>query len=585
MPLTIPDFPIRFPAFGQVTLGGRLAERYAGNQRYLSEIYRQRRDWMLEPFQHRDRPWVLPPLRNGKSELNWAGEYAGKWLDAACLAGASAAAGASPLAAQAQAFAPALAATQEADGYLGIELPPRRANCDWDLWNLKYSLTGLLTHYEVYGDPASLSAARRGGEWLISRFAPITSPASAFYRSPSEGGVSVDIIDQLVRLYHAAGDPRLLDFVGAIVAHFPPLAAMRASGQAVLTHAYMLSSYLGGLVEWAAAAGRLGAELPWVERVWDDLAARHLYPTGSLGFREHLRETAPNDTPVSGGQPDRHHQETCATVEWLLFNARLYQATGRARYAQALEHSIYNALLAAQSTDGQRWLYYLPLRYEKTWFSGPTSCCYWSGPRGIARLPQWVYALDAEGLRVNLYEASTAQLELAGQPVRVAQTTRYPDSGQAAFAITPAEPLRFTLRLRRPHFASAVTVALNGQPLPIAVDADGYLALDRTWAPGDRITLDFDLRARVQRFLADDYGVLLHGPEVLAIDQRDNPGLDLDQIVLDPLPAVRPMAPLAGRRCYAGEARVSGQRASVVFTPYADCGGDGARFRTAFPLA
>jgi DUF1680 family protein len=574
-------FPIVYPQPGQVALSGRLSARYEGNQRYLADIYERRKDWMLEPFENRGQPWVLEPLRNGKAELNWAGEYAGKWLDAACLTSAGGQDG--QLERQALDFATALASTQDADGYLGIEVPPRRGESDWDLWNIKYSLTGLLTHYQVYQDPASLQAAIRGAEWLMKRFGMIADANSDFYHSPSEGGVSVDIIDQLVRLHQFTGDSRVLEFVTSIVTHFPPLAAMRGTHQAILTHAYMLSSYLGGVIEWAGAAERAD-ELPWVERVWENLVERHLYPTGSLGYREHLRESAPNDTPVEGGQPDRHHQETCATVEWLLFNSRLYQATGSWRYAQAMEQTIYNALLAAQSMDGLKWLYYLPLRYEKTWFTGPTSCCYWSGPRGIARFPEWVYALDGEGLRVNLYESSAARLQIDGQAVGVRQATRYPDSGHVALEIDPARPLRFNLRLRLPSYAAAAKVRLNGSVLTPDTATGGYVQVERNWVAGDQIVLEFDISARVQRFLEDDYGVLVRGPEVLAVDQRDNPGIDLDQIVLDRHNALRAVAG-NGRRRYAGEAHVSSRRGEVVFTPYADCGGEGARFRTALPVA
>jgi hypothetical protein len=42
--------------------------------------------------------------------------------------------------------------------------------------------------------------------------------------------------------------------------------------------------------------------------------------------------------------------------------------------------------------------------------------------------------------------------------------------------------------------------------------------------------------------------------------------------------------PAGGRRRYRAEARVNGQPVQVVFTPYADCGGEGSRFRTAFPV-
>ena len=89
---------------------------------------------------------------------------------------------------------------------------------------------------------------------------------------------------------------------------------------------------------------------------------------------------------------------------------------------------------------------------------------------------------------------------------------------------------------------------------------------------------------RLQRFLDDNYGVLVRGPEVLAVDQRDNPSLDLDQIVLHKHNALRAVEPAVGRRRYAGEAHANSERTQVVFTPYADCGGEGARFRTAFPV-
>jgi DUF1680 family protein len=563
-----------------VALAGRLALRYQGNRRYLGQVYETRRDWMLEPFQNRGRDWVIEPVRSGKQELNWAGEYAGKWLDAATRV----AAGSQDevLRGQASTFAAALITTQDSDGYLGIEMPEKRGVADWDLWNVKYALTGLLTDYELNHTRASLQAAIRGGDWLIGHFGVITSSDSPFYLSPSGGGVSVDIVDQLVRLYQCSGERRFLDFVTSVLDHFALLAQMRATHQAPLTHAYMLTSYLGGLVKWVGEAGR-PEELAWVERAWEDVFGRHLYPTGSLGFREHLRETAPNDTPIDGGQPDRHHQETCATVEWLFFNARLHRATGNVRYAQAMEQTIYNALLAAQSTDGLNWLYYLPLRYEKTWFSGPTSCCYWSGPRGVARLPDFVYGLDADGVRVNLYESSEATLEVLGHTVTIRQTSQYPDHGQVTLKIQPDQPLNFTLQLRVPAHSGEPVFTLQGEPIQPDLEANGYYRFHRHWS-GDELRMQFGISTVVQPFLNADYGVLVRGPEVMAVDQRDNQALDLDRVSLPAGIDLTTVEPTVGRRRYAGPAQVGGQPAQVVFTPYADCGGEAAHFRTAFPI-
>ncbi len=387
-----------------MTLTGRLSARYQGNLRYLAHIYETREDWMLEPFLRRGKEWVLEPLRNKKGELAWAGEYAGKWLDAAALSASNS--GDAHLGQDAARFASELIATQESDGYLGIELPARRgqgSDWDWDVWNVKYAMTGLLTYFETRQDEASLHAAVRCGEWLINQFGMVSAADHPFFSSTMNGGSNVVVLDQLARLYRFTGERKFLEFASAVVTHYPPLETMRRTHQAPMWHAYNLASYLGGVVELAMASNRR-TELIWVEKVWEDITSRHLYPTGSLSFSEHLSETAPNDTPVENGEPARHHQETCATVEWLLFNALLYKATGRVRYMEHMEQTIYNALLAAQSLDGLQWMYYTPLRYEKRWFTGPTSCCYWSGPRGIARLPGWVFAIDSEGLRVNLYE-------------------------------------------------------------------------------------------------------------------------------------------------------------------------------------
>jgi len=112
---------LHYPRCDQVTLSGRLSARYQGNLRDLAHIYETREDWMLEPFRYRGMDWVLEPLRNKKAELAWAGEYAGKWLDAAVLSASDA--GDEQLGQAAARFASELISAQESGGYLGIELP------------------------------------------------------------------------------------------------------------------------------------------------------------------------------------------------------------------------------------------------------------------------------------------------------------------------------------------------------------------------------------------------------------------------------------------------------------------------------
>jgi DUF1680 family protein len=571
---------IHFPGCDQVVLTGRLSTRYQGNQQFLTDLFITKKDWLLEPFQNRGKEWVLEPLRNRKGELPWAGEYAGKWLDAVSLTTAS---HNEQLSLYTQSFVTALIATQEVDGYLGIELPVKRGvGSEWDNWNIKYAMTGLLTHYEVHQDEASLRAGIRCGEWLIHHYGMIADSSHPFFRGPMDGGVNVSILDQVARLYRITGNRKFLEFASSVTSHYLPITMMRTTHQAPSWHAYNLLCFLNGVVELAIADNRKD-ELFWVERVWEDLISQHVYPTGSLSFNELLAELAPNDTPVIDGQPARHHQETCATVEWLLFNALLFQATGRIRYMERIEQTIYNALLAAQSMDGMKWMYFTPLRYEKRWFTGPTSCCYYSGPRGVARIPAWIYALDNEGIRVNLYESSSASFIMNEVKVILKQSSLFPDVGKVTLQIIPDTPLSFTLRLRIPSYVGETRIQLNGNPMPDKLANDGYYQIQHKWSKGDQIVMEFGIPTTVHRFLSDQYGIVVRGSEVFAVDQNDNPSLDIDEIVLQEGMTLVSVDHIDGRRHYMGEVPVAGQPTRVIFTPYADCGNAGSLFRTAFP--
>ena len=95
--------------------------------------------------------------------------------------------------------------------------------------------------------------------------------------------------------------------------------------------------------------------------------------------------------------------------------------------------------------------------------------------------------------------------------------------------------------------------------------------------------MEFEIPRAVRTFLNPNYGVTERGPEILAVDQGDNPSVDIDQIVLREEIDLISNDPVNDRRRYSGQVLAGGNSAQVVFTPYADCGGEGSRFRTAFP--
>ena len=586
------DAAVVLPSPVSVQLGanGRFDSRFQGNINYLRYQHEHYGEFMLEAFASRH-------YSPGKLlERVWDGEYAGKWLDAATRTAVNT--GDETQLAMVDAFAKSLCRHQQPDGYMGIELPTDRAlndwEVDWDLWCQWNSLHGLLTHYELRGEGASLEAASRVGAWIVKNYGPIKDKNASFFQGRVTGGLTrVVIIGQLVRLYRHTGSEELVEFVGQVIQHYPPIQRMLSSGEPYLVHPYMLGAVLGGVVEFAQVT-QDNEMLAKVEQVWDGLVNDHLFPTGSLGNREDLQEGPLKDVP------DAQLQETCATTEWIFLTQSLYAITGRVKYAEALEKTCYNALLGAQSADGMRWCYWTPLRYSKHWFHGPTRCCFWSGPRGIARLPQLIYAVKGDAIYVNFFETSHATLKTCGGEVCVRQDSGFPETGNSTVILKTHPGWKGTLRVRVPSWATKFQTKLNGNPVRNSSIVKGYYDIGLKDSREHRIEIRFDIPLMLERLEGDDY-VIRRGPEVLSVDARDNIDTWLGQDDLISIPNEIALEEIASGTRYqwpgpteTGSKRrrylvnLDDERTSelrgVILTPYADAGGEGAAFRTVFPL-
>ena len=580
------------PASVQLDPEGRLGERFGGNINYVRYQHDHYGEFMVESFATRH-------YSPGKQlERVWDGEYAGKWLDAATRTAVNT--GDDAQLAMVDAFVASLRWHQQPDGYMGIKLPTDRDldlwEQDWDLWCQWNALIGLLTHYELRGERASLEAASGVGTWIVKTYGPIEKRNSSFFLGRITGGLTrVVVIGQLVRLYRHTGNEDLLEFVGQVIQHYPPIQRMLSSGEPYLVHPYMLNAVLMGVLEYAQVT-RDYEMLAKVEQVWDVLVRDHLFPTGSLGNREDLQEGPLKDVP------DAQLQETCATTEWIFLTQSLYAITGRAKYVEALEQTCYNALLAAQSADGMKWCYWTPLRYSKHFLYGPTRCCFWSGPKGIARLPQLIYATKGNTVYVNFFETSSATLKTSGGQVHVTQDSEFPDNGKSTLTLKTPSGWDGTLRIRVPGWATAFQAKLNGSLVPNNSDVDGYCDINLQDSREHQIEIQFDIPLMLEQLSGNDYA-MRRGPEVLSIDARDNidtwlgPHDDLitipEKIELLPIDSGRryqwagPIDTHLSRRRYL--VKVHDKRTSelrgVILTPYADAGNEGAAFRTVFPMA
>ena len=230
--------------------------------------------------------------------------------------------------------------------------------------------------------------------------------------------------------------------------------------------------------------------------------------------------------------------EGCVTTTWLQFSQALHALTGKAKYVDEIEKSIFNHLFAAENPQTGRLSYYTALLGKKPYCCNIDGhCCLASIPRGFAIIPELIYTKNADnGLSVNSYPAKTVQGNV--------MTSDHKDVG-------------FQLRVdsRFPEEGRAMVIQVSFDLYPQLLDGGQSY-------PG---------------FVA-----LKNGPQVLALDHALNPQIDdfttvsLNSSTLTALPKTALPKGWLGSQVYSVEGLVGGKPATLKLVPFAEAGQTGS---------
>ncbi|HEX5807498.1 MAG TPA: beta-L-arabinofuranosidase domain-containing protein, partial [Anaerolineales bacterium] len=487
---------------------------------------------------------------------DWQGEFMGTYLDAASISAWNAAD--EDLREKIDGMVSEWLATQDADGYLGTYDETDRWK-SWDVWVQAHNLIGLESYYRYTGRKDILDAALRIGYRVLQDFG--AEKRTLRDTGPHVGMASSAILEPMIWLYWESGDPAFLDFGVWLVEQDwegeggPQIlsAILAGKGVAGVGNSKGIEMLLdfAGLMELYRATGE-EKYLRTILLAWEDIAAHHLYITGSASTGEYFPKdfTLPNQGIYRIG-------ETCVSMGWMYLNFSLARLTGDARYLDMAEQTLYNHLLGAQSPDGRSWAYYLGLADSKRyrWHTDP-ECCPTKGARGIAQTLGHVFGLFEDGISVNFYDAAKAVLALpSGGTVELSVETAYPYEGLVQISMNLSTPETFVLRLRLPGWCRNYTLALNGSALALQSDENGYLVLSREWADADQILFEMDMPVNT---VVDSIGnagrvALTRGPLVFAADASYlPPGVLLDDVILslqngDPIRDIQVVRPEDGK--------------------------------------
>ncbi len=487
----------------------------------------------------------------------WDSDVA-KWLEAACY---SLARHPDPkLASLVEKTVDLVLSAQQKDGYLNTYFIAKEPKMRWknlrdnhELYCAGHLMEAAAAHFQTTGNRRFVEAMARLADHISSRFGREKGKKRGYC-----GHEEIELA--LVKLYRATGEKRFLELSRYFLeerGHKPNYfdQEARARGEDPSTfwakaeyyqanipvrqqkkptgHAVRAMYLYCGMTDLFNETGDKTL-LSTLKRLWEHLTQRLMYVTGGIGSSSQNEGfTFDFDLPNENA-----YAETCATIGLVLWNHRLLQEECDSRYADVLELALYNGVLSGVSLDGKKFFYVNPLsstgqHHRQDWFG--CACCPPNVARAIEFLGEFIYSQSQQEAVVHLFADSTARLEVGGQQVILTQKTNYPWQGKVDITVQPDWPARFTLKIRKPGWSHEARVLLNGKNIKPKMER-GYLAIDRKWEPGDKVSLDFPMT--VERVYADprvksDIGrvALMRGPLVYCLEQADN-GPDLETLTI-----------------------------------------------------
>jgi DUF1680 family protein len=527
----------RLKASESVKLQGFVGERL--NASYLNRIIAQNVDRLVAPF-------------NNRTETScWQSEFWGKWFTSAVLAYRY-----KPellLKKKLDDAVNSLIATQTPDGYIGNYTDDKHLAA-WDIWGRKYCMLGLLAWYDLTNDPKVLQAACKEADFLMKE---IGDRNHLIVKLGNHRGMAASsVLEPICLLYSRTGDKRYLAFAEEIVRQWettdgPQLISKADTdvskrfpkpksnwyGWEQGQKAYEMMSCYEGLLELYRITAKNEYKVA-IEKTWDNILDTEINITGSGSSMEAWFEGKKYQT-----LPIAHYQETCVTATWIKFSQQLLRLTGETKYADAIEQTFYNALLASMNHDGSDWAKYTPLAGQRLEGSEQCgmglNCCTASGPRGLFTFPITTVMSAKEGVQVNFFAAGNYTLTTPGkQQVEVIQDTDYPISGKISIKLQLKKPEKMLVMVRIPGWSTKSSVFVNGEPVN-GVEPGKYAGIDRSWKSGDAIELNLDMRGRVLTFGEFPKNkVIVRGPVILSRDAR------LSDLPIESV--IRPMADKEG---------------------------------------
>lgn len=394
---------------------------------------------------------------------------------------------------------------------------------NFETYNLGHLMMAGITHYRATGKRTLFDAAIKATDFLCHFYETASAELARNAICPSH-------YMGVVEMYRATGNPRYLELSKNLI----DIRGMVENGTDdnqdripfreqynAMGHAVRANYLYAGVADVYAETGEAQL-MKNLTSIWNDIVNRKMYVTGACGAL--YDGTSPDGTCYEPDSIQKVHQsygrayqlpnstahnETCANIGNMLFNWRMLESTGDAKYADIVETALYNSVLSGVSLDGKRYFYTNPLRlsddfpYTLRWPRERQEyiscfCCPPNTLRTICEAQNYAYTVSENALWCNLYGQSELTTKLGKHDLEVSQVTGYPYDGKVmlTFGAVPKKQ-EMALHLRIPAWCDRATVKVNGEVVDVPVKSNTYATLNRVWKKGDVVELDMEMRVKL----------------------------------------------------------------------------------------
>ncbi|WBL23385.1 aceric acid hydrolase [Zunongwangia sp. HRR-M8] len=415
---------------------------------------------------------------------------------------------------------------EEKWGTLGEEYLQQQLG--FEKYNMGHLMTAACVHYRATGKNDFLDIAKGVADYLYD-FYKKASPELA------RNAICPSHYMGVVEMYRTTKDPRYLELANNLINIRGTTDDGTDDNQdripfrdqtVAMGHAVRANYLYAGVADLYAETGEEKL-LENLKSIWEDVVYRKMYITGACGAL--YDGVSPDGTSYNPAEVQKIHQaygrpyqlpnatahnETCANIGNVLWNWRMLQITGEAKYTDILELALYNSVLSGISLKGEEFCYNNPLNvsrdlpFDQRWGSkregyiALSNCCAPNVTRTLAEVNNYAYSLAENGVYINLYGSNHLNTKTKnGDQIIIDQTSNYPWDGKIEINIQKIPKTSFSLNVRIPGWSSDAVVKINGKEYTDEIKSGTYLELKNNWKSGDKIVLNLPMP--IQKMVAN----------------------------------------------------------------------------------